>query len=327
MKINLLKISSSLIIITIIHTCLTGCATVEQTIYLGDAEVKAPFTPPPAHLNINKESGSITFSPKFSVLTNPHQIKGSTGDRYSSSYRINDTTTYRTRNKNLQWTPLKYNLGLDMDIKISNHVSLFGGISTSPGKSISLEGGNIGIGFHNHLENPIIKFDIGLNIQKYEYFAVSIVNTKISSPFGEEEYWGIYGDKGNSVNFNPFLSLTVNSSDETSYLNYFGTIGVFSQSLLDFEPGETRYNYFPLVINQTTVDKRAGYISYSFYASPGLIFSLNEYFRIVVSAKFIGELSTSGGAGLQFLRLNSIFNCKIFFTSLLLFNDMDFFFV
>lgn len=31
-----------------------GCASVEQTINLGDVEVSAPIVPPPTHLNINK---------------------------------------------------------------------------------------------------------------------------------------------------------------------------------------------------------------------------------------------------------------------------------
>ncbi|HSP87040.1 MAG TPA: hypothetical protein VLN45_02820 [Ignavibacteriaceae bacterium] len=272
---------------------LTGCATVEQTIYLGEAQVTAPLTIPPTHLNINKETGSITFSPKVSVLTNGMKMVGVAGDRYSYSFRFPDSSEYRAKKENLEWDPLKYNFGLDIDWKVGDHVSLFGGINSSAGKNINLEGGNIGIGFHNQDQNSVIRFDIGLNIQKYNYFAVSIVHTKESSIFGDSEYWDIFGDKGSSVNFNPFISLTMNSSYDPGFINYFGTIGIFSQSLLDFEPGETDYKFFPFIIYQSTVDERAGFISYSFYANPGVSFSLMENIRFVISTKFLAELSTS----------------------------------
>lgn len=275
---------------------ISGCGVVEQTIYLGDAEVTAPFTTPPTHLNINKEAGDVTFSPKFSFVSNSAKITGTTDNRYEYGYGVNNGIFYKSNQENLQWTISKYSFGLDIDLKISDHISLFGGIQTSAEKDIKLGGGNIGIGFHNHLQNPIIRFDIGLNIQNYEYFAISIVETKVTSIFGENEYSSIHADKGRSLNYNPFISLTVNSSNETDFLNYFGTIGVFSQSLLSFEPGETQFQFilWPLLSN-TTVDERAGYVSYSFYANPGLSFSFNKNIRLVMSAKFLVELSTSSG--------------------------------
>jgi len=42
-----------------------GCATVEHTIFLGDVEVVAPITPPPTHININKEKEMLQFHPDF----------------------------------------------------------------------------------------------------------------------------------------------------------------------------------------------------------------------------------------------------------------------
>lgn len=272
---------------------LIGCVTVEQTIYLGDAEVTAPFTPPPTHLNINKETGQVTFSPKISVVTNKTKLVGSTDNKYKSSLIFGDGIEYKPKKENLEWNPVKYSFGLDIDWKVGDNISIFGGINSATEKNISLTGGNIGIGFHSHKKNPVTRFDVGLNIQKYNYFAVSIVHTKESSIFGDDEYWDIYGDKGSSVNFNPFMSLTINSSNESGFINYFGTIGVFSQSLLDFEPGETNYAFFPFIISHNTVDERGGFISYSFYFSPGLSFRLNEYIRILLSGKFLKELSTS----------------------------------
>jgi hypothetical protein len=291
-KMNIRLLENVFYIFSILSFCyLIGCS-VEQTIYLGDAEVTAPITTPPTHLNINKETGDITFSPKFSVIINREKLSGQTGDRYSS-YHYFENPQYEPKPENLDWMPVKYCFGLDIDWKVGDNISLFAGLNSATEKSISLTGGNIGIGIHNHMKNPITRFDIGFNIQKYNYFVVSIVHTKTTSIFGKDEYWDIYGDKGSSVSFNPFFTLTINSSNGTGFLNYFGTIGIFSQSLLDFEPGETNYEFFPFVNYKTTVDENAGFISYSFYANPGLSFSIINNFRIIISAKLLKELSTS----------------------------------
>lgn len=270
-----------------------GCVTVEETIYLGDAKVNAPLMPPPTHLNINKKTGDVTVSAKFLTITNNTRLKGTTDNRYKKEFKLNDTTFYRTARENLEWNLFNYTIGMDIDVKLSKLISLFGGINTSFGEDINLAGGNIGIGFHNDMVNPVTRFDIGINIQKYDYFAVSVVHTKTTTIFGTEEHYNIFDDKGSSVNINPFMSLTVCSSDETSFINYFGIIGIFSQSLLDFEPGETGYAFFPFVATIKSVDERAGFISYSLYANPGLSFSLGENTRFVLSGKLIKELSNS----------------------------------
>ncbi|HVO73406.1 MAG TPA: hypothetical protein VMT35_05250, partial [Ignavibacteriaceae bacterium] len=265
-----------------------GCATVEQTIYLGDVEVTAPITPPPTHIKINKEAGAFTISPRFSAIANKRkEITGSTGDSYHGSFVLSDNSTYRAKRENIQWNVMEYVYGADLDIQIGEITSLFGGINFSSGNNTNFTGGNLGIGFHSLSENSAVRFDIGINIQKYNYLAVTIVNTKTSSIFGHDESTDIFCDKGNSVNVNPFITLTVNSAYSPGFLNYFGSIGIFTQSLLDFTPGETDYSGFPFIVSETTVDERADFTSYLFYFNPGLAVSLNNNVRMILSAKII----------------------------------------
>jgi hypothetical protein len=272
---------------------LSGCMTVEHTIFLGDVEVAAPITPPPTHINVNKEKGDVTISPRFSAVANKRkEITGSTGDSYRGSFTLPDNSKYRVEKENLKWNISEYIYGADLDIQIGETTSLFGGFSFSTGGSTNLTGGNLGIGFHSLSENSTVRFDIGISIQTYDYFAVTVVHTKSKSIFGDAESTDIFCDKGNSTNINPFITLTVNSAYDPAYLNYYGSIGFFTQSLLGFNPGETNYSFFPLVISETTVDERADFTSYFLYLNPGLIFPVSNNIRMVFSTKILKEFSS-----------------------------------
>jgi len=119
-----------------------GCATVEHTIFLGDVEVVAPITPPPTHININKEKGDVTVSPRFSAIANKlKEITGSTGDSYRRSFILPDNSTYRAKRENLKWNIMEYVYGADLDIQIGENTSVFGGINLSAGNNTNLTRG------------------------------------------------------------------------------------------------------------------------------------------------------------------------------------------
>ncbi len=276
-----------LIIIAASILYLCGCASVEQTLYLGDVEVNAPITTPPTHININKEPGDVTISPRFAVI-NKKKMTGATEDRYTQSVLLLDSSEYKSRNNNVEWNFSRYLLGTDIDLKLSKGFSLFGGFSFS-GEG-NFWGGNLGIGLHSHSASPAARLDIGISIQKYEYDAVTIVQTKETGFFGDEnEYISVFHDKGNEVNFNPFFSLTINSINDSSFLNYFLSAGFFWQSLLGFEPGETDFDTF-LFWNKTTIDERSNFTAGFLYFNPGLGFNINEQIRILFSAKVLKEV-------------------------------------
>ena len=267
-----------------------GCATVEQTIYLGDVEVNAPICPPPTHLNINKDAGNVTISPRFTATGNNTTIVGSTEGRYNRIFELGNDSTYRAKFNNLNWNVSKYTFGLDIDLKVSKAFSIFGGFNYSGDGNTSLMGGNIGIGFHNHAINPVVRFDVGITIQDYNYTAITIVHTKTTSIFGTDEYWSIFGDQGSSTNINPFGTLTINSTYDSSFFNWFFTVGFFTQNLLGFEPGTTSYPILPFVITYTEIDTRSDMLAGFLYLNPGISLSLNRQIRLLLSAKINYEV-------------------------------------
>ncbi len=280
---------------------LVGCATIEQTIYLGDVEVSAPICPPPTHININKEVGNVTISPKFSNTGKNMTITGSTEDRYNRLLDFGNDSTYRAKSKNLDWNISPYTLGVDIDIKISKAVSIFGGFNYSGDGQTELMGGNIGLGFHNHAVNPVVRFDIGVTIQEYSYTAITIVHTKTSSIFGNDESWDIFGDQGSSTNINPFGALTVNSSYDSSFFNWFIVGGFFTQNLLGFEPGTTSYPIFPFISSYTEVDTRSDMLAGFLYLNPGISLSLNQQIKLLLSAKMNFEMLATNSTQLYLL--------------------------
>jgi hypothetical protein len=267
-----------------------GCATVEQTIYLGDVEVTAPICPPPTHVNINKDVGDVTISPKFSINSSNSTIIGSTEDRYNAIFEFSNDTIYRAKKNNLAWYTSDYTFGLDVDFKVTEGVSIFGGFNYSGDGQTNLMGGNLGVGFHNHAINPVVRLDIGITIQDYNYTAVTIVHTKTTSFFGDDESWSIFSDRGSSTNINPFGTLTINSTYDSSFFNWFITGGFFTQNLLGFEPGTTSYPIFPFVISYTEIDTRSDMLAGFLYLNPGISLSLNQQIRLLLSAKINYEV-------------------------------------
>jgi hypothetical protein len=267
-----------------------GCATVEQTIYLGDVEVNAPICPPPTHINVNKDVGNVTISPRISVNSNNSTINDSTEDRYNSTFYFVNDSIYRANKNNLTWNTSDFTAGMDIDFKVWQNFSIFGGFNYSGDGQTSLMGGNIGVGFHNHAINPVVRLDIGITIQDYHYTAITIVHTRTTSIFGSDEYWDIYADKGSSTNINPFGTLTINSSYDSSLFNWFITGGFFTQNLLGFEPGTTSYPLFPFFGSYTKVDERSDMLAGFVYLNPGISISLNRQIRLLLSAKINYEV-------------------------------------
>lgn len=286
------KNGSRYVFIFLINTIflLTGCGTVEQTIYLGDVDVIAPICTPPTHVNINKDAGNITFSPTFSVINSNTTIIGTTEDRYRSIFKLNHDTKYEAKTQNLTWNTSNFTLGLDVDYKAWKNFSIFGGFNYSYDGQKNSVGANIGVGFHNHATNPVVRFDIGFTIQDYHYTAITIVNTKTTSIFGSEDSWSIFTDRGVSTNVNPFFTLTFNSAYDSSQFNWFVTFGFFTQNLLGFEPGTSSFPLFPFLVTYTKVDERSDMLAGFVYLNPGISISIDRQIRLLLSAKINYEV-------------------------------------
>jgi hypothetical protein len=270
---------------------LYGCAatTVQQTIYLGDVKVDAPITPPPTHVTIDKKAGDITVSPKFIINTQQH-IDSNVNDRYEEAVLLPDNTSYKTPGHNLDWKFPSIVAGVDIDVAATNNFSVFGGIHFSNTSDQDLIGGNFGIGFYSSSKNPAARFDIGLSFQNYQYDAVTIVQTKVTREGKTNESWFLFHDRGNTTNFNPFLSLTINSVNEETPLNYFISLNYFTQKLLSFEPRQQYMDYSLWGTSVYTTDLRSETTCGFVAISPGLTYEFTDKMRFVGSIKILKEV-------------------------------------
>ncbi len=275
---------------------LNGCAPqqIEETLYLGDAKIKAPITTPPLHLNINSNPGEITFSPKFSV-TNSRNMLATSDEVFTGTVDLPDGSIYSTRSKNIEWVYSRYLFGLDMDVKVSRGFAVFGGISFSNDNYI---GGNVGIGLFSNMSSPIVRFDAGLTFQKYKYDAVTVIDRVVVDFWGDEtKSRYLFHDVGDETNINPFFTITFNSNNDSALVNYFVNTGYFIQQLLDFSPGTTREED-PLFFTTTiTTDKRPDCSAGFLYLNPGVSLGLSPNMRILLSAKFLKEVNLQLNSG------------------------------
>jgi hypothetical protein len=267
---------------------LNGCAPkqIEETLYLGDAKIKAPITTPPLHLNIKSNPGEVTFSPKLSV-TNSRNMLATSDEAFTGTATLPDGSVYRTRTQNIEWVYNRYLFGLDMDLKVSRRFAFFGGLSFSNENYL---GGNIGIGFFSYLTEPIVRFDLGLTFQECKYDAITIFDRVIQDWSGnvtKNRY--LYHDVGEETNFNPFFTITFNSNNDSALVNYFVNAGYFIQQLLDYSPGTTRYEDPFFNTTTTTTDKRPDCSAGFIYINPGISLSIAPDIRILISAKLLKE--------------------------------------
>ena len=277
--------------VPIISLSIFGCASIERTTYFGDIETSGPIISPPTHVNIDKQPGEITISPKISLIS-MQSIKGTTNDRLDKTINLPDGNTYSASEENLLWNFSDYTLSADLDYKFSHLFSIFGGMNISGQRnSQTYTGGYLGLGIHNY-EGPFsIRFDLGLNIQNYDYIAVTVIYTRTNTVFGSDESMEVYKDKGKSTNINPFFTLIVNTNEKNKLMNFFGELGFFSQSILNLDPGESNFNSFSILYSSVAFDKKAIYTAYFIYLTPGINLNLSPNVKLVLATKVIKYLN------------------------------------
>ncbi len=280
-------ISKRLISFAVIGSMLiiSGCAReIEETIYLGDAKINSPITPPPVHLNINSRPGDITISPKFS-FTNSKNMLTTSDEVFPGTIPMSDGSVYRPKDKNIEWVYSRFAFGADMDFKISRLFALFGGFSFS---NDNYSGANIGVGIFSSSIDPVIRFDFGLSFQSYKYNAITIVDQEVTYFWGgESSDRYLFHDDGKNTSSAPFFTLTFNSNNDTAIVTYFVCAGYFMQTLLNFTPQDSYYS--DQVFTQVVVDKRSDCTAGFLFFNPGISLKLSSQMRLLINAKLLKE--------------------------------------
>ena len=288
----------------------TGCdpTTITQTLYLQDIKIEGPVSQPPLHITKGQKSGTITISPRISINTEESvagRIDGHTDVnsrgfyQVDTLYRNDGTWIYKESNannsrynsNNLKWSLPDASIGVDLDLSVSDHFAFFGGLNYVVHNQKTLTGGSAGLGVFSEKEGHSFRFDAGILWQSLFYDAATVMITTTDLPSGPtttEVTFFRDRDKSSSVNF--FTSLTYNSAFDDFPANFFINLGYFSQSLADFEPGETDIDHYPFSYTTTIVEDTRGEATTSFFnISPGLYIDLNPWSRVIFGVRILKE--------------------------------------
>jgi len=260
----------------------SGCVTVEETLFLREAEVTGSIIPAPIHLTDSSETPSITFSPRLSYNTK----NSLTGDIAKSSLYNEADTVFIPSEESLTWRIATFNAGLDMDIAVSRTFAISLGVNYSTQNNFSTFGGNAGIGLFGYSEGSAFRFDLGFQIYSTRYDAYTVVVIKETSFWGgNDTYTSFFHDIGKSTNFDPYFNFTYNTAFKSWPLNLFINAGYSIQTLFNFEP-KTSYYAFG---HYTKTDERGSSTAGFFNVTPGIYFMFGESSKILLGTRFYIE--------------------------------------
>jgi len=284
------KVCALLVTSALFATLMTGCGTVEETIYFGDIDTKAPIALPPVRPAVSNEPGSFTLSPRITFHSGNRYETG-TSNNYNKHRLPFDTSSISIRDRNLHWESPKVAADFTFDFIITSRIALTGTFRYTVMDNIDLSGGSLGIGILGKLDNPSLRLDGGFTFQQNQYDAITVIYTKTTSAGGSvSERVTYYQDRGKSLNFNPYLTVTLASYMPASIFNYSVTAGYFAQNIIGFGP-EKRIHHTSGFYSVT--DLRSDYTAGFIYIQPGAVLSVSENLRLLVSAAFLKEVANS----------------------------------
>ncbi len=313
-------------LIPVISFLLAGCSSVTQTIYLQNVDVSGPLNQPPIEV-MSHPGSTFTISPRLSMNgrrflsgnveshssvneNNVYQVDTIFNNDGTKSYKISDSNTHEFKGDNMQWNIPQVSAGLDMDIQLSNAFAITGGLSYAADNNRDYFGGTIGIGLFELKGTRAFRFDAGIIWQNLYYDAASIVVTKeynSSSGYTVKDV-SFFRDKGNLNSVNPYLSFTYNSAVQNSPINFFVSLGFFTQTVVSFNPDNYDPDYSFWGNSLKVNDERGGSMAAFLTLTPGLILNFGMNGEILVGAKILHESSIGNTKQSTFLSPTVQFN-------------------
>ncbi|MCW9066707.1 MAG: hypothetical protein OQJ78_10465 [Ignavibacteriaceae bacterium] len=272
----------TIIIVSAFFLILFGCATVEETLYLREAEVAGPLTTAPIHITDTTDIPSFTISPTFSYNTQK-TFTGNIGE-YSTLYGLD--TSFVPSSNSMNWDVSTITAGINCDLAIFRGFALSFGVNYSGQEYFDAWGGNFGIGFFSYGKGIGFRMDAGLQIHSMSYDAYTVSKVVVSEfGGGREEYISFYHDIGESTHFDPYITLTFNTAYKNWPVNIFINGGYVIQTLFSFSP-ESSYYYYP-TYHQT--DKRGSRTAGFVALTPGIYLNISETTRVLGGCSFYFE--------------------------------------
>lgn len=302
---RILKTGLVVIVLTVFGS---GCARIEQSVYIQNVDIGGPINQPPLNITNAKKAHSITLSPKvyintqknYSGLTGSHTSVNSMGiyqvDTVYETGRVpyyseSSTNSYSYKGKNLNWQLPDASVGVNADIALTDHFAINGGVNYSEINQNKLVNGSVGLGFFSEKDGSAIRIDFGLMFQNTYYDASSVVITTIEPAFSHSDTEiSFYRDQDKSSSSDFYASFMYNSTNKNSLVNFFFNFSYFGQTLLDYRPKKLERDIYPFsFVNETTSDNE---IKAEFFAAtPGIYTYLSDWGRLSLGVGFLKELN------------------------------------
>lgn len=267
------------IIFSVYAVCLfilsNGCSIKEA--YLLRADIEGPASQIPIHTTKSLDNDKVSLFLRVSGTTLQH-IDGNVSRRNKNIY-----TDSLYTGKNLGWDVSKFSMSLDADFKLGKNFALFGGFDFSESSKDVIIGGNIGLGFVGGDSLNAIRFDAGLKYQTMRVEGHYYAEAEFL-PFNLDFNYIALVDKEDGY-FNPFFSLTYNSSYKDWFVNPFFQIGYVSQDLFNIEVGSEAHLF--LVNDDITIKSTISILS----LTPGVNIALGENQNLLIGVRYFHLMS------------------------------------
>jgi len=311
LKINLfdlgmiVKLTYGLIIplLLFVAGCKAYYPSTGELIYLQEIEVTGPLNQPPIHITDSSAFSVFTLSPTLSYSPQTvvdDEIGGHTKVDENGIFQVDtinnngiytftekrEVNIYKYSEKNLTWNVASIYAALDLDYRLSSNFGLFVGLNYSSRNKVSTWGGTAGLGAFSATSQAGIRLDAGLSIQEIAYDAHTVVITR-TFPAGGDGDGDVQFSReiDKSAHFDPYISLTFNTTYRDWVFNIFLNGGYSLQTIVSFSSesnstqDETGYRYY-------TQDARGESTSGFWNFTPGIYFFIGKTGRLLIGTRF-----------------------------------------
>lgn len=279
--------------VLIIVSTFIGCA-IEQTVYFQNIEVKGPVNNPPIIATTYKSLGKIIVSPRLNINQNVN-LAGQVNtpkvnsenifqiDTIDGRFKASSKNIYDYKGNNFYWRTPNVTGGVDFDIPISFKSSVLASFNFSSANNLELYGGSLGFSFYSISPgNHAIRFSLGLTLQQIAYNANTIIIQDVDGfSYSSQNDVILCTDVNKSSNVNVFLSLTYNTSFTEFPLNVLLNASFFTQTVIDYAENHPNQEF---IFVSRTINNETNYRTGFFTLSPGLVFDISEWNRIMIGA-------------------------------------------
>ncbi len=247
----------------------SGCV-VQESITLENVDITGPQSSAPVHIT-NDSVKSVRAAVHFNRNSSPRLTSSSQMESVARSLSAGG----RISSSKVNWVLPEYEGGVDLDLPLSQSVSLSFGASVT---DIS-QGFAAGIGFHGEGLKSAWRWDLGFQWQTVSYDIDYVLTTKTTTLFSESEKSEDRHDNGSQTHANFFTSLTFNTKNPLGAVNFFVQLGFVRQTVFDYEEKTLVFPVFGWSgeesLNSTII-----------FVTPGIYFDLSKSMRVIGGARF-----------------------------------------